>query len=277
MAKTLENINVFNQNLAVTFLASQTGMNPKDIEQIPGLLARMCMGDLDVILITLDTGVDPNSELIETITNQLNRMFHSDAFVEREPFSAQGANYTGLHIDATRDLYGQYRNDIDLRLHFNPGGHKKVNCPPSRDTREFEPYFIFGRVDRLEIYPQTLVQSYAGFRASLAVNLMQPTWNIFRAHGRMDANGWSRNVPVTHSVVPRVMAEDILDPAASFTPLMSGDVQTCEIDGRKLLITPYNRSPYADDNGIELGFSRSFTAFNHSFINPSQHERSLVA
>lgn len=273
----LTDVHVFDDNLAQTYKLTEDGFSSQDIQRLEMQAKDIIAGRVDVISITLADGVSYSTALSKLILAQIDEVLRQ--YCTKEPFACgkDGNNYNGLHVDAERNPedFRKFLTEVELRIHCNSGQHELVNCPAEREPKDFEPFIIFGRVGNLFIYPDTLTQSYETFTPTLAVNLMQPSWNIFRAHGKH--HPFSPNKPVAHAVIPRMLATDVLDPEAEFTELANGDFQQVTVNGRSQWITPHWKSPYAEKDGVDPGFVRELMIVNYPIHPSGVSSRSLVA
>lgn len=276
MSISLKDEHVFDDRKAKLIRVNQNGISQDDLLTLQELADDIIAGRMDVIALVTEPGVQFSDELSSIVLEQLNSAF--EKYCTDKPFSYNGrrGNYAGLHVDGQLDVIRrQFLSFVDVRVHVSPGNFQPANCPEGLTERDFDPFFIFGRVRNLEVYPETLTQSYETFVPSLAVNLKNPVWNVFRANGRLDAR--ASNVPVTHAVIPRVLAEDVLDPEAQVTPLANGDYQAVRLGDRTHRITPFEENPYTDSTGIEYGVSRTYDLLNFPIGPTRSLGRGLLA
>ena len=273
MSIELEDIHVFDDHLAQHIRVTEEGLSAQDQMRLTQMALDLIAGRIDVIAVTLADGVEPSKELNDLLVDQLGAIFKP--FSSNEPLVLPGrrGNYSPLHVDAERNKFGEFMQQVEVRVHCNLGRHADLNCPEGRAPKHLEPFFIFGRAKRVEVDQWSVLQSFDGFAPSLAINLMRPTWNIFRAHGRHSF--MSPNAPVTHAVLPRELAEAALDPDAKFYPMVNDD-QVVLADGTARKVTAKN-CPLVDSKGADLGYSREYGIVNFSIDRAQLSRDSLVA
>ncbi len=274
MSIELKEENIFNFRQARTIKVTDIGFSPEEMESLKQQALEMSTGEVDVICVSLEPGVEYTEVLDSHIRKQLDDVFKP--LCADSPFTLplQG-NYCPLHVDAQLNGMGNaYLEDIEIRIHCNPGNHKISNIPAVVPPSSFDPYMIFGRIEKPYMHPNTLIQSYETFKPSFAVNLMKPTWNIFRSHGK-HAEG-AKNAPVSHSVIPRVLAQDVLDPDSTFTPMVNDDQKVVNGNNSRM-ISIEGRTPYKGPDGQPFGVMRSFELINYPVGRSRGIARGLVA
>jgi|GEM_PF-4907936 len=274
MPISLKDETIYDGGLATSFKLGQEGFSQQDLEDLRLLAVDIVQGKVDVVSIGLAPGVEFTEILDKRIREQLDQIF-SPACTD-PPFTDAGkvGNFTALHVDGERDLDGRYMQHVAIMVHCNAGRHENVNVPEGSNPADYDPFFLFGRVRKLDIHPVSLFQSFETFVPSIVVNLMNPTWNVFRAHGRHHST--AINVPVAHAVVPRVLAEEILDPQTEFLPMVNDD-QYMRTNGKTVPISVNGRTTLKDGEGRELGVTRSYDLVNYPVGPSRQIQRTLVA
>ncbi|HQZ14847.1 MAG TPA: hypothetical protein PLT55_03305 [Acidimicrobiia bacterium] len=274
MSIKLTDEKIYNAELAKTFQASSEGLSGEDIACLEHLVEKIIAGRVDVISIRLSPGVQFTELLDRRIREQLDAVFSPTC--KDAPFSdpARIGNFSALHVDAQRGENGKFLEYVEIRVHCNEGNHQNVSIPEGREPCDFDPYFVFGRVGKLDIHPASLFQSLETFEPSFVVNLMNPTWNVFRAHGRH--HPMARNVPVAHAVFPRVLAQDVLDPKAQFYSMVNDD-QSMRLNGKTIPVSINGKTALKDISGDEFGVFRAYELVNYP-VGPSRgFGRALVA
>lgn len=275
-------VTVLNPDLSKTIEVGAGGLSPEDIERFRKYFAQMQVGEIDTITLIPQEDIDVSDDLNLVVYAQLDKVIgeYAQAQQIRASLNAPGANYTGLHFDSGREaksdgeLEGKRITQSGVRINFNTGVYesKTSNIPSHVEEKDFQPFFIFGRDSAVNGSSES-IRSFSDFVPSVTVDLSKPVWNIFRNLG--DPHG--SNPPVTHCVIPRQLAEKVLDPEATFEPLFDVEIgeaypggpiktkknQAVIVDGERTEIGTLNDTPYKDANGIGIGFDRTIKAVDY--------------
>lgn len=274
MSIQLDDVHIFDPVKARHLIVNEHGFTPSDLELLAHFAEEMITGQVDVVTVTLEEGVQPSADLNELLVRQLQSIF--SPYLTSEPTVGRNekGNYSPLHVDGERDKQtGKYLENLLIRIHCNLGQPTNSNIPKSYEARQLDPFFIFGRPEKLEISQHSVLQSFEGFSPSLAVNLMNPTWNIFRAHGRHYWN--ATNMPVSHAVLPRELAEAVFDPDATIYQMVNDD-QSVKSNGKVHKVTGKS-CPLVDEAGQEIGHFRRYDIVNFDVQGIRPIARTLVA
>lgn len=268
-------VTVFNTELSKVLFVGSEGLTETDLDLFGEYSAGLKSGDVDTITLIPNEGVEVDEDLNLKVFAQIHAQIESLVHQIRLAITATGSNYTGLHMDGGVDALGNEIKESGVRVNFNSGVYDehRSNIPSSVDPREFEPFFVFGRENVSPEAGSGLVRSFEHFAPTVVVSMEGQVWNIFRNLGDRDG----KNPPVTHAVIPRKLAEVILDPHADFQPLHEIEteqaypngpkktklVQGVSLDGETTDIGTYSDTPYVDSDGNDIGFSRVIRAVDY--------------
>lgn len=247
-----DDVTIFDESLSKLVTVGAEGLSKADLDAVREWIPKMIAGTADTLTLVPAEGIEATEDLNLIIFAQLEAIIAAQDYEVVTQLNATGKIATMLHIDAVHSPDGSYVTTSGIRVNFNDGQDRGANIPDGVDAREYDPLFLFGRKQSFEPLGETTAQTYDGLQVSAVVNMARPVWNIFRNYG--DTQG--QNIPLVHSVIPRKLAEKVLDPQARFSPLRKESrpgyiarPHDMELDGEITTIEDSGTSPqYVYDN-----------------------------